>query len=76
MLFGRGGAAEWFLPILGVAVAGAYFLIPAGQCFSLRRAIALLLGLIVSSIIIFLKPKDYDAHDVEVSRTCIGILWI
>ena len=32
---------------------------------------ALLIGLIVSAIILFLKPKDYDAHDVEVS----GLYW-
>jgi len=31
----------------------------------------LLLGLLVSAVILFLKPKDYDAHDVEVS----GLYW-
>jgi heme/copper-type cytochrome/quinol oxidase subunit 3 len=30
-----------------------------------------LIGLIVVSVILFLKPKDYDAHDVEVS----GLYW-
>ena len=29
------------------------------------------IALIVSAIILFLKPKDYDAHDVEVS----GLYW-
>ncbi len=31
----------------------------------------LLIGAIVSAIILFLKPKDYDANDVEVS----GLYW-
>jgi heme/copper-type cytochrome/quinol oxidase subunit 3 len=30
-----------------------------------------LIGAVVSAIILFLKPKDYDAHDVEVA----GLYW-
>jgi heme/copper-type cytochrome/quinol oxidase subunit 3 len=50
-------------------VAG-YFLIPANNIFHYGIH-ALLICLIVASIILFLKPKDYDAHDVEVS----GLYW-
>jgi heme/copper-type cytochrome/quinol oxidase subunit 3 len=31
----------------------------------------LLVGAIISAIVLFLKPKDYDANDVEVS----GLYW-
>src|ERR1700692_1774304 len=61
---------KWFLPILGVIWLGAYLAIPADNVFH-YGVHALLLGLIVSAIILFLKPKDYDAHDVEVS----GLSW-
>src|ERR1700675_4493796 len=61
---------KWFLPILGVIWLGAYLAIPADNVFH-YGVHALLLGLIVSAIILFLKPKDYDAHDVEVS----GLYW-
>jgi cytochrome c oxidase subunit III len=61
---------KWFLPILGVLWLAGYFLIPADNVFH-YGVHALLIGLIVAGIIIFLKPKDYDAHDVEVS----GLYW-
>jgi cytochrome c oxidase subunit 3 len=61
---------KWFLPILGVIYLAAFFLIPSDNVFH-YGVHALLIGLIVASIIIFLKPKDYDAHDVEVS----GLYW-
>ena len=61
---------KWFLPILGVLWLAAYFLIPVDNVFH-YGVHALLIGLIVAGIIIFLKPKDYDAHDVEVS----GLYW-
>jgi len=61
---------KWFLPILGVLYVAAYFLIPSDNVFH-YGVHALLIGLIVSAIILFLKPKDYDAHDVEVS----GLYW-
>src|SRR3984957_8846737 len=59
-----------FLPILGVLWLAGYFLIPADNVFH-YVVHALLICLIVASIILFLKPKDYDAHDVEVS----GLYW-
>ena len=43
-----------------------FFLIPSDNIFH-YLVHALLIGLIVSAVILFLKPKDYDAHDVEVS---------
>ncbi len=58
------------MPILGAVWLAAYFLIPADNVFH-YGVHALLIGLIVASIILFLKPKDYDAHDVEVS----GLYW-
>src|SRR5580704_9285798 len=61
---------KWFLPILGVLWLAGYLLIPADNVFH-YGVHALLIGLIVAGIIIFLKPKDYDAHDVEVS----GLYW-
>ena len=59
-----------FLPILGVIYLAAYFLIPSDNVFHYGVQ-ALLVGLIVAAIILFLKPKDYDAHDVEVA----GLYW-
>jgi len=61
---------KWFLPILGVLWLAGVFLIPADNVFHYGIHV-LVIGLIVASIIIFLKPKDYDAHDVEVS----GLYW-
>jgi cytochrome c oxidase subunit III len=59
-----------FLPILGVLWLVGFLLIPADNVFHYGIH-ALLIGLIVASIILFLKPKDYDAHDVEVA----GLYW-
>jgi len=61
---------KWFLPVLGVIYVAGYFLIPADNVFHYGIH-ALGLGLILSAVILFLKPKDYDAHDVEVS----GLYW-
>src|SRR6202166_4467436 len=61
---------KWFLPILGVIWLGAFLAIPADNVFH-YAVHALLLGLVVSAIILFLKPKDYDANDIEVS----GLYW-
>jgi len=61
---------KWFLPILGVLWIAGYLLIPADNVFHYGIH-ALLLGLIVAAVILYLKPKDYDAHDVEVS----GLYW-
>jgi cytochrome c oxidase subunit 3 len=61
---------KWFLPILGVVWIAAAFLIPAGNVFHYPVHV-LGIALVVCAIILFLKPKDYDAHDVEVS----GLYW-
>jgi cytochrome c oxidase subunit 3 len=59
-----------FLPILAAFWALGYFLIPSDNVFHYGINV-LLVGLIVVAVILFLKPKDYDAHDVEVS----GLYW-
>jgi len=59
-----------FLPILGALWLAGYFLIPANNVFHYGIH-ALLVGLIVSAVVLFLKPKVYDAHDVEVA----GLYW-
>jgi cytochrome c oxidase subunit 3 len=61
---------KWFLPILGVIYVAGYFLIPSDNIFHYGIHV-LLIGLIVAGVILFLKPKDYDAHDVEVT----GLYW-
>jgi cytochrome c oxidase subunit 3 len=61
---------KWFLPVLaGLWIAGA-FLLPAGNVFHYPVHV-LGLCLIVAVIILMLKPKDYDADDVEVC----GLYW-
>jgi cytochrome c oxidase subunit 3 len=59
-----------FLPILGALWLAGFLLIPSDNVFHYGIH-ALLLGLIVAAVILFLKPKDYYAHDVEVS----GLYW-
>src|SRR5579864_8240218 len=59
-----------FLPILGALWLVGFLLIPSDNVFHYGIH-ALLLGLIVAAVILFLKPKDYDANDVEVS----GLYW-
>jgi cytochrome c oxidase subunit III len=61
---------KWFLPVLGAIWIAGYFMIPADNVFHYGIH-ALLIGLIVAAVIVFLKPKDYDADDVEVS----GLYW-
>jgi cytochrome c oxidase subunit III len=61
---------KWFLPILAVIWIAAALLIPAGNVFHYPIHV-LGIALVVAAIILFLKPKDYDAHDVEVS----GLYW-
>jgi cytochrome c oxidase subunit III len=59
-----------FLPILfGIWLVG-WLAIPKDSVFHYLVHV-LLVGLVVASTIIFLKPKDYDAHDVEIS----GLYW-
>jgi cytochrome c oxidase subunit 3 len=59
-----------FLPILAALWLAGYFLIPTNNVFHYGIH-ALLIGLIVSAVILLLKPKVYDAHDVEVA----GLYW-
>src|ERR1700674_5083828 len=59
-----------FLPILLAIWAVGWWLIPANNVFHYGIH-ALLVGLIVSAVVLFLKPKVYDAHDVEVA----GLYW-
>src|SRR5215831_10668006 len=59
-----------FLPILLILWAAGYFLIPSTSVFHYGIH-ALLIGAIVSAMILFLHPKDYDSDDVEVS----GLYW-
>jgi len=61
---------KMFLAILGVIWIAAAFLIPSGNVFH-YPVHALGIALVVAAIILFLKPKDYDAHDVEVC----GLYW-
>jgi len=61
---------KWFLPVLGLLWIVGYVLIPSDNVFHYGIHV-LLIGLIVASVILFLKPKDYDAQDVEVS----GLYW-
>jgi len=61
---------KWFLPALAVLWIAGYFTIPADNVFHYGIHV-LGIGLIVSAIILFLKPKVYDAHDVEVA----GLYW-
>jgi heme/copper-type cytochrome/quinol oxidase subunit 3 len=61
---------KWFLPVLAVIWIAGALLIPADNVFHYPIH-ALGLGLILAAVIVFLKPKDYDAHDVEVA----GLYW-
>ena len=59
-----------FLAALAVIWAAAAFLIPSGNVFHYPVHV-LGLCLVVAAIILFLKPKVYDAQDVEVC----GLYW-
>jgi len=59
-----------FLPLLLAFWAAIWWLTPADSVFHVGVH-ALLLGFVVAAIILFLKPKDYDAHDVEIA----GLYW-
>jgi cytochrome c oxidase subunit 3 len=61
---------KWFLPVIGVLWLAGYLLIPSDNVFHYGIHV-LLIGLIVASVILFLKSKDYDAQDVEVA----GLYW-
>jgi cytochrome c oxidase subunit 3 len=59
-----------FLPILLVLWLAGWLGTPADSIFHTGIHV-LLIGAIVAAVILFLKPKDYDANDVEVS----GLYW-
>ncbi|MGA8153076.1 MAG: cytochrome c oxidase subunit 3 [Terriglobales bacterium] len=59
-----------FLPILLVIWGVAWYLIPADSFFHYAVHV-LLVGLVVATVILVLKPKVYDAHDVEIA----GLYW-
>jgi len=59
-----------FLPILLAIWAIAWWRIPADNVFH-YGVHALLAGFVVAAVIVILKPKDYDAHDVEIA----GLYW-
>ncbi len=61
---------KWFLPILAVIWIAGALMIPSGNVFHYPIHV-LGVALVIAAIILFLKPKDYDAHDVEVS----GLYW-
>ena len=61
---------KWFLPILAAIWIAAYLVIPSYSVFHYGIHV-LGVALVVALIILLLKPKDYDAHDVEVS----GLYW-
>jgi len=59
-----------FLPIILALWAIVFFATPADNVFHIGVHV-LLLGLVIAGVILFLKPKDYDAHDVEIA----GLYW-
>jgi cytochrome c oxidase subunit 3 len=59
-----------FLPILLGIWLIAWLTIPASSVFHYGVHV-LLVGCITAAAIVFLKPKDYDSHDVEVA----GLYW-
>jgi len=59
-----------FLAILLAIWAIVFFTTPADNVFHTGVHV-LLVGLVVAGVILFLKPKDYDAHDVEIA----GLYW-
>jgi cytochrome c oxidase subunit III len=59
-----------FLPILLICWLAAWLGTPADSVFHVGAHV-LLIGAIVAGMIMFLKPKDYDAHDVEIA----GLYW-
>ncbi len=61
---------KWFLPVLAAIWIACALLIPSGNVFHFPVHV-LGVGLAIAAIILFLKPKVYDAHDVEVC----GLYW-
>jgi len=61
---------KWFLPVLAVIWIAGALLIPASNVFH-YPVHALGIALVVATIILVLKPKVYDAQDVEIC----GLYW-
>ncbi len=61
---------RWFIPILLALWLGAWLLTPSWSPFH-YGAHVLLVAAIVCGIVVWLKPKKYDAADVEVA----GLYW-
>jgi len=59
-----------FLPILLGIWLVAWLATPKDNVFHIGVHV-LLIGFVIAATILFLKPKDYDAHDVEIS----GLYW-
>jgi cytochrome c oxidase subunit III len=59
-----------FLPVLLGIWLVAWLATPANNVFHIAVHV-LLVGFVVAASILMLKPKDYDAHDVEIS----GLYW-
>ena len=59
-----------FLPVLLALWLVIWLMTPATSFFHLAVNV-LLVGFVVAAVILFLKPKDYDAHDVEIA----GLYW-
>lgn len=59
-----------FLPILVVLWLAVWLGTPVGSVFHVAAHV-ILIGGIVAAVILFLRPKDYDAHDVEIA----GLYW-
>jgi len=60
---------KW-LPILLVIWLAAWLATPTDNVFHTGVHV-LLIGAVIAAFILFLKPKDYDAHDVEIA----GLYW-
>ena len=61
---------KWFLPVIAAFWLAAWQLTPSWSPFH-YAAHVLLVALVVCAVILFLKPKDYTDHDVEVA----GLYW-
>ena len=59
-----------FLPVLLLLWLIGWLATPASNVFHLGVHV-LLIGAVVAAMVLFLHPKDYDSHDVEVS----GLYW-
>jgi cytochrome c oxidase subunit 3 len=58
------------LPILLICWLTVWLGTPADSVFHVGAHV-ILIGAIVAGVILFLKPKDYDSHDVEIA----GLYW-